>query len=319
MVYRGRYAPSPTGALHLGNVRTALLAWLDARAHHGTFVLRLEDLDPQRSSTDAAKNLLDDLRWLGIDWDEGLDDAQTCMGRGPHAPYTQNERSYTYTAAIARLVDSGRAFACSCSRAEVARASGAPHAGEDGPRYPGTCRERPTHPERATSVRLRVGDGSPAFVDRVHGPQAFDVAGAVGDFVIRRVDGVAAYQLACAFDDGDMAITHVVRGDDLLASTPRQLLVLDALGLPKPSYAHVPLLLGEDGHRLAKRSGSQTIRALRERGAAPETIVGFLAKTAGLGDGGPCRVEELVADFDLATLSREPAVVTIRDIDALLR
>jgi glutamyl-tRNA synthetase len=311
---RGRYAPSPTGPLHLGNVRTALLAWLDARALGGAFVLRMEDLDPQRSSGASAAQIAEDLRWLGLDWDEGPDTG------GPHSPYEQSSRASSYEEAVRELVSRGLAFPCTCTRAEVARAASAPHAGEDGPRYPGTCREGPRHPERlaTASVRLRVEPGEVAFADLVVGAQAFDVGGTVGDFVVRRADGVAAYQLAVAYDDAEMRITRVVRGGDLLASTSRQLLVYRALGRAPPAFAHVPLMVGDDGHRLAKRGGALSVAELRARGVTPERLVGFLAGTAGIWDGRPVAARELVAGFALGRVARAPAVVTERDIAALV-
>ncbi len=308
----GRYAPSPTGALHLGNARTALLAWLDARSLGGRFLLRMEDLDPLRSSDEAACGILDDLRWLGLDWDEGPDTG------GPSGPYEQSLRSDLYRAAVDRLVAGGRAFHCSCTRAEVARAANAPHAGEDGPRYPGSCRNGALHPERPTSVRLVVEPGPAAFDDLVHGPRTFDAGASVGDFIISRADGVAAYQLAVMLDDALMGVTRVVRGDDLLSSTPRQLLVARALGLSAPAYGHVPLLVGEDGHRLAKRGGALSLQALRARGVGPERVVGFLARTAGLDVEGPSHPAKLVDGFSLAALSSAPAVVTERDIAGLV-
>ncbi len=309
---RGRFAPSPTGALHLGNARTALVSWLDARASGGTYILRMEDLDTQRSSAAAATGILEDLRWLGLDWDEGPD-----VG-GSVGPYEQSTRAELYRAALERLLATGAAFRCTCSRAEVARASQAPHAGDDGPRYPGLCRSGPLHPERPSSVRLRVEPGEVSFDDLVHGPQRFDVSAAVGDVVLQRADGVAAYQLAVAMDDAAMCVTRVVRGDDLLSSTPRQLLVYRALGLTPPEFAHVPLLVGEDGHRLAKRGGDLSLAALRARGVSAEQIVGFLAATLGLSDGRPVRSAELVRGFSLAALPRTPAVVKSQDIAALV-
>jgi glutamyl-tRNA synthetase len=202
----------------------------------------------------------------------------------------------------------------------VARSASAPHAGEDGPRYPGTCREAPSHPERLStaSIRLRVEPGEVAFTDLVAGPQAFDVGTTVGDFVIRRADGVAAYQLAVAYDDSDLGMTRVVRGGDLLASTSRQLLVYRALGLVPPAFAHVPLMMGEDGHRLAKRGGALSVAELRAKGVTPERLVGFLSRTAGIGDGAPVSARALVDGFALDRIARAPAVVTTRDIEALI-
>lgn len=311
MIHRGRFAPSPTGALHLGNARTALLAWLDIRSLGGTFVLRMEDLDPQRSSAESARGIIDDLRWLGIDWDEGPD-----VG-GPFASYTQSDRSELYREATARLVEAGRAFPCTCSRAEVARAAGAPHAGEEGPRYPGLCRHGPLNPGRPASIRLLVEPGAVTFEDLVHGSQTYDVAQDIGDFVIRRADGVAAYQLAVAVDDALMKLTRVVRADDLLSSTPRQLLVMKALGYEPPAYGHVPLLNGEDGHRLAKRGGALTLQTLRAKGVAPESVVGFLAQTFGLGDGRPVAARELIREFRLESIPRHPTVMREADVARL--
>lgn len=311
MIERGRFAPSPTGALHLGNARTALLAWLDIRSLGGTFVLRMEDLDPQRSSAESARQIIDDLRWLGLDWDAGPD-----VG-GPFPSYTQSERNEIYREAMAKLVASGAAFPCTCSRAEVARAAGAPHAGEEGPRYPGLCRNGPLNPGRAASLRLRVEAGVSTFDDLIHGPRSYDISQEVGDFVIRRADGVAAYQLAVAVDDALMQMTRVVRADDLLSSTPRQLLVMRALGFDPPRYGHVPLLVGEDGHRLAKRGGALTLQALRAQGVSPEAIVGFLAQTFGMGDGRPVAARELVQGFRLNAIPREPTVVREADIAQL--
>lgn len=317
---RGRFAPSPTGPLHLGNARTALLAWLHARSQGGTFVLRIEDLDPARCRPEWIPRLVEDLRWLGLDWDEGPG------AHGPCAPYVQSRRGHLYREALAQLAAGGHTYRCYCSRAEVARAAGAPHGpADDGPRYPGTCRDlAPDAAARRATARqpawrIRVPQGPVAFVDRVVGPVVRDVAAATGDFVVWRADGVAAYQLACAVDDGLMGITHVVRGDDLLDSTPRQILILERLGLQPPAYAHVPLLLGPDGARLAKRHGAITLAALRAAGARPEHVVGYLAALSGLVPPGQAlRPADLIPGFDLARVSRAPAVVHPQDLDRLL-
>jgi glutamyl-tRNA synthetase len=304
---RGRYAPSPTGLLHLGNARTALLAWLHARALGGEFVMRMEDLDRPRCAPGAAEAILDDLRWLGLDWDEGPD-----VG-GPCGPYVQSERTAIYEQALSRLAAQGRVFECYCTRGEIAAASTAPHGpADDGPRYPGTCRALP--PEavaarkaagRRPALRLRVEPGVRRFVDGIAGPVEIDVAESVGDFVVRRADGIHAYQLAVSVDDGLMGVTHVVRGADLLGSTPRQIQLLEALGLPVPAYLHVPLLLGTDGNRLSKRAGDTTLRHYRERGVRPQRIVAELARSAGLTDAREVEPRELVAGFDLARLARD--------------
>ncbi len=319
MPYRGRYAPSPTGPLHLGNARTALIAWLHARAEGGAFVLRVEDLDGPRVRPGMEARIVDELRWLGLDWDEGPD-----VG-GARGPYRQSLLSGRYAAALGRLREAGVAYPCFCSRAEIAGASHAPHGpGEEGPRYPGTCRDLSgaevarRSAQRRPAWRLRVDEGEVSFEDLVHGRQSFDVQGTTGDFVVMRADGIAAYQLAVAVDDAAMGITDVVRGDDLLPSTARQLLVYRALGLPAPRFAHVPLVVGEDGERLAKRHGALSLGELRDRGADPEAVVGLLAALCGLAPvGARVRPPDLVAGFALARLRRGAAVLHAERVAAL--
>jgi glutamyl-tRNA synthetase len=294
--YRGRFAPSPTGRAHLGTVRSALLAWLRARSEGGAFILRMEDLDAPRVVPGAAQAMLDDLRWLGLDWDEGPD-----VG-GPFGPYVQSQRLDRYRAAVERLRARGCTYPCTCSRKEIAAIASAPH-GEEAV-YPGTCRRGPSHPEREAATRFRMDD-APSFVDVLHGP----VAGVRDDFVIVRRDGVFAYQLACVVDDAEMGITEVVRGDDLLASTSRQIALYRALELPVPRFFHVPLVLGNDGERLAKRHGAITIAELRERGWTAPRIVGQLAFGAGLLEKPrETTPRELIARFDVARLRREPVI-----------
>ncbi len=309
LTYRGRFAPSPTGPLHLGNARTALLAWLAARSARGALVMRVEDLDPPRVRPGLEARILDELRWLGLGWDEGPD-----LGGGA-GPYRQSERGGRYQAALDRLQQAGLAYPCFCSRAEIAAASRAPHGpADDGPRYPGTCREL-TAAEvarrsgtRPPAWRLRVEPGAVCFDDAVRGPCRFEPAVATGDFVVMRADGVAAYQLAVVVDDGAMGITEVVRGDDLLPSTARQLLLYAALGLPAPRFAHVPLVVGEDGERLAKRHRALSLSELREAGVAPGAVVGLLAASCGLAPAGTrCGAEELVEGFDWDRVRPGPA------------
>jgi glutamyl-tRNA synthetase len=309
--YRGRFAPSPTGAMHLGNARTALLAWLDARSRGGAFLLRVEDLDRARLVPGAEGALLDDLAWLGIDWDEGPDRG------GPYAPYRQSERVARYDAAVAELLAARRAFPCGCSRADVARAASAPHAeDEEGPRYPGTCRgeepgavaARAAAAGRAPAIRFDGRGARFDFLDGLHGPVAAARDG-IDDFVLRRADGTAAYQLAVAVDDAAMAVTHVVRGDDLLRSTPRQLALYQALGLPAPAFAHLPLLLAPGGERLAKRTRPATLAALRARGVPAAVVVGALAASAGLcAEGATMSPPALISGFRLGAVRRTPAV-----------
>jgi glutamyl-tRNA synthetase len=288
--------------MHLGGARTALCAWLQVRAAGGTMVMRVEDLDRPRAVAGAEERILDDLRWLGLDWDEG--------------PVRQSERTAIYQTAVEKLLADGRAFECFCSRADVARAAVAPHAGEEGPRYPGTCRalsdaERAERMKtRPPSVRLRVEPELVRFVDGVHGAQSEDVSATVGDFVLRRADGIFAYQLAVAVDDAAMGITDVLRGDDLISSTARQLLVYRALGLAAPRFAHVPLVLGADGTRLAKRHGAISIGELRASGQSAAQIVGRLAATLGLCAAGEERMpRDLVAGFAVERIPTGPTVL----------
>lgn len=311
---RGRFAPSPTGGLHVGNARTALLAWLQARAAGGAFVMRVEDLDFGRVRPGMMEAQLDELRWLGLDWDEGPD------AGGPHAPYVQSARLALYEDALRTLAARGAIFECTCSRRDIAAAASAPHAGDEGPRYPGTCRERPVPPGVASplahgrsmfALRMRVEPGDVCFGDLLQGWCCFRPADETGDFVVRRKDGAPAYQLAVVVDDAAMEITHVVRGADLLSSTARQLLVYRALGLAEPAFLHVPLMLGDDGERLAKRHGAVSLGELRARGVRPERVAGWLAATCGLaGDGEEVSARDLVARFDVARLPRTPTIVT---------
>lgn len=284
-IIRGRYAPSPTGTLHLGNLRTALLAWLFARCQNGQFVLRVEDLDTQRVRQGATQYMLDDLRWLGLDWDEGPD----CGG--PYSPYTQSECVDRYIFCLQRLQEAGLVYPCYCSRAEISQAASAPQQGsEEGPRYPGTCRslsqQRRHRLEaigRRPSLRFRVPDDRiVTFTDSLAGEQTQHVQQSVGDFIIRRSDGIFAYQFAVVVDDGLMRINQVVRGSDLLSSTPRQILLFEALHFPLPTFIHVPLLLDEHGKRMAKREHSTGLAPLQQAGSSPEDAISLLAMGCGL-------------------------------------
>lgn len=294
--YRGRLAPSPTGSLHVGIARTSLVAWLRARAAGGQLVMRMEDLDPLRVRPGSADAIVADLRWLGLEWDEGPD----CGGA--HGPYVQSERAQWYARAIAQLDAAGMLFECSCSRREVAEASSAPH-GDLGPRYPGTCRGGAQDRGRPTCLRLRMPQGD-GFVDGVHGAVA---AQPPDDFIVRRVDGLFAYQLAVVVDDIAMGITEVVRGDDLLSSTHRQLALYAALGAQPPSFVHVPLVLGEDGRRLATRHGATAIADYRDAGYTPQRMVGMLAASLGLvDDGAELSAAQLVEHFALGRMPTQP-------------
>jgi len=287
-IVRGRYAPSPTGDLHLGNLRTALLAWLYARSANGQFILRIEDLDRPRVRPGASERMLIDLRWLGLDWDEGPD-----VG-GPYAPYTQSERLELYQHYLQRLQDADLIYPCYCTRAEVARIASAPQQGDDAPRYPGTCRHLTTAQrrqqdasQRRPSLRFRVDDERiVSFTDLLVGHTEQQVQQAVGDFVVCRSDGIFAYQFAVVIDDALMHINQVVRGADLLHSTARQILLCEALGFPIPTFVHVPLMLDETGKRLAKRTQSVGLEPLRIAGITPSQVVGQLAASCGLVNAG---------------------------------
>ncbi len=303
---RGRYAPSPTGDLHLGNASTALLAWLSARSRAGAFVIRMEDLDRPRVRRGTAERILEDLAWLGLDWDEGPD-----VG-GPHAPYEQTRRTALYEAAFERLRAAARVYPCFCSRRDVATAASAPQEPGDEVLYPGTCRAldpaeaaRRIAAGRPHAWRFRVeAEEASSFEDRVRGACR---SAAPGDFVVRRADGTAAYQLAVVVDDAAMGITEVVRGDDLLASTSRQIRLFRALGLTLPAFGHVPLFLGPDGVRLSKRHAGASIRELREAGLTAERVVGRLACLLGLRETSlPVRASDLVEGFSLERVGPAP-------------
>ncbi len=279
--YRGRLAPSPTGHLHLGHARTFWLAQARARAAGGTLVMRVEDLDGPRCRPEFVEAIHEDLRWFGFQWQEGPD-----VG-GPHAPYVQSARLPLYQSAFERLRAAGRVFPCTCSRRDILSAMSAPHAGDEEPVYPGNCRgkssDEPTRSGEGSRVawRFRVPDGQAvAFEDGGCGSRAFVAGRDFGDFVVWRGDGWPSYQLACVVDDAAMGITEVVRGEDLLLSTARQLLLYGALGWAAPSFYHCQLVTDEHGIRLAKRHEALSLRRLRESGRSPEEI----RRTSGGGD-----------------------------------
>ena len=271
--YRGRLAPSPTGLLHVGHAWTFWTAFQRARERHGVLVFRNEDLDPQRSKPQFAEAMLEDLRWLGIEWQEGPD-----VG-GPFGPYAQSERRECYLAAWRELRDRGFLYPCTCSRKDLAGAAGAPHGDDDESLYSGRCRphapEAKDHPSPAgVNWRFRVPDGeSVSFPDLRQGPQSFVAGKDFGDFVVWRRDDVPAYQLAVVADDAAMRITEVVRGADLLRSTARQILLARALGLPVPAYYHCELVKDQRGVRLAKRHDPLSLRALRASGLSPDEVL----------------------------------------------
>jgi glutamyl-tRNA synthetase len=272
--YRGRIAPSPTGYLHLGHAATFWTAHERARKHRGTLVFRNEDLDTQRCRAEFVQAMFEDLRWFGIEWQEGPD-----VG-GPYAPYAQSQRREFYLQAWRRLLRDGFIYPCSCSRKDLAHSAAAPHDDNDEPIYPGTCRERTMASSTPHGVnwRFRVPDGERIeFVDQRMGVQSFVAERDFGDFLVWRRDDVPAYQLAVVVDDAAMKITEVVRGADLLRSTARQVLLQRALGLATPEYFHCALLTDKNGVRLAKRDDALSLRALQRQGLTPEQVGGMLA------------------------------------------
>jgi glutamyl-tRNA synthetase len=285
---RGRYAPSPTGELHLGNARTAVLAWLQTRLMDGVFIMRNEDLDEPRVVEGSADQIYDDLYWLELDWDEGPD-----VG-GPVGPYDQSERAEIYEQALEILDDKGVVFRCYCSRKDVREAVSAPH-DEGRTIYPGTCRflspaqqaeVQAEQPDRKPSWRYRVPAREVSLDDIIAGHHAQTLDTEVGDFSIRRADELFAYQLAVVVDDAVMGVTDVLRGDDLLSSTPRQIELFEALDLHVPRFWHVPLMCDDEGNRMSKRFKSKSIKTLREQGKSSHEVVGMLAASVGLAEPG---------------------------------
>ena len=305
---RTRLAPSPTGALHLGNARTFLVNWALARQQGWEIVLRIEDLDGPRVKPAAAAEAIDVLRWLGIDWDEG--------------PTYQRADLSPYRAALGRLGAQSDVYACRCTRREIEVAAlSAPHGDEHELRYPGTCRptdRTPVTPEQledpGVAWRLRVPDGVTAFVDEFAGRHEYDVQATSGDFLVATKEGLPSYQLAVVVDDARQGIDRIVRGDDLLGSTHRQLLLQERLGLgPPPQYFHLPLVVGEDGRRLAKRHGDSRISHYRSKGVSAERILGLLAEWCGLGRRREISAAAFGAAFKLDRMPATPVVFTAAD------
>jgi glutamyl-tRNA synthetase len=299
---KGRLAPSPTGAQHVGNARTYLIAWLSARSRGGQVAVRVEDIDSPRIKAGAAEMALEDLRWLGLDWDEG--------------PVVQTERLSFYEDALRRLRERELVYPCTCTRGDVERAASAPHAEHEGAVYPGTCAGRSAADAdgltgRPYCWRFRAGALAGDFVDAFRGPTRVPAAERGGDFVVWKSAGTPAYQLAVVVDDAAMGVTEVVRGDDLVPSTPRQFLLYRALGWTPPAFAHVPLVVGPDGRRLAKRHGDTRLASLRAAGVTAERLLGLLAWSCGWSERvEPVTARALLPRFRLETIPRTPFVLT---------
>ena len=287
MNYVGRLAPSPTGAQHLGNARTFLVAWLECRQLGGKLLLRIEDLDTPRTKPGATAQVIEDLRWLGIDWDADTNEYSTAS----LSFSIQSDREARYAEVLAQLKQLDLVYPCTCTRSEVEEAASAPHESVlDGTVYPGTCSVR--HPEYSEELdrkgityawRFRMPAGLRSWNDRLFGQQILDAKRYLGDFVVGRSYGATAYQLAVVVDDHDFGVNHVVRGNDLIYSTYRQIAIYEALGWPTPNWLHLPLVVGPDGRRLAKRHGDTRLSHYREQGVAPEMILGYFATSLGIG------------------------------------
>ena len=294
----GRFAPTPSGFLHLGNVFCSLLAWLYAKSSGGRIILRVEDLDPQRCSRQKADQLARDLEWLGLEWDEGAYVSENSES------YFQSKRSDIYAEYFVQLQEHEFVYPCFCSRSEL-HAAEAPHLSDGRIIYAGTCRHLTAEQReakaqrRAPAYRLRVEDKPISFLDGHYGQQSYNLAEESGDFIVRRSDGVFAYQLAVTIDDALMGITQVVRGCDLLSSTPMQLYIYRLLGFTPPAFCHIPLLVDASGRRLSKRDGDLEIAALRKLYGSPEPIIGLLAFFAGqIARPEPMRAKDLLPIFD---------------------
>lgn len=295
---KGRFAPSPTGRMHLGNVFSALLSWLSAKSKGGKWLLRIEDIDPQRSHREYAQLIMDDLHWLGLEWDEG--------------PYWQSERGNIYEHYLSILEDMHLTYPCYCTRADIL-ATQAPHESDGRVVYKGTCRNLdPNLRHGPAATRMRVpdqGKGIVEFTDGHYGTHSVDLTTQCGDFIIRRKDGAWAYQLAVVVDDALMGVTEVVRGRDLLLSSPQQIYLAQTLGFTPPQFIHLPLLCNKAGQRLSKRDNSLSMAELREHFSA-EQIIGKLAAAAGLiAEDIPIKAQELMTNFDWGKIGKEDIVV----------
>lgn len=319
--YRLRFAPSPTGPLHIGGARSALFNYLLAKKHNGTFLVRMEDTDLERSSRESEENIKASLKWLSMEWDEGID-----VG-GDFGPYRQTERLALYNDAVQKLIDEGKAYYCFCSEEELAKEKEAQQAKGELPKYNGKCRDLSKDEQQALRdqgikpvVRLRVPEGETIVIDdAVRGEVRFETDG-IGDFIIVKSDGIPVYNFAVVIDDHTMEISHVIRGEEHLSNTPRQIAIYDALGYEKPQFAHISLILGRDNEgkltKMSKRHGSTSVVAYQEQGFLPEAIVNFLA-LLGWAPGGEeelFSLEELKQEFSLDHVSKSPAVFDLEKL-----
>ena len=316
---RTRFAPSPTGPLHIGGARTALFAWAYARRNGGQFILRIEDTDPERSERAWEEEILDGFRWLGIDWDEGPD-----VG-GPHGPYRQSERAATHLGIAAQLRRAGWAYPCFCTRERLDAVRVEQQAAKQTPRYDGLCRDLDDETVRQRIdagetfvLRFRVPEGSTTFVDQIRGQVTFAHA-EVDDWVMVRGDGAPTYNHVCVCDDAAMEITHVIRGEEHLVNTPKQILLYQALGQPVPTFAHLPLMLGAGGKKMSKRDGDTALADYRKRGYPTDAVINFLSLQGWALDG-ETEVfgrDQLLAHFDISDVSKGGSIFDMKKFDWL--
>ena len=291
-----RFAPSPTGFLHIGGVRTALFNWLYAKNHGGKFVLRIEDTDLSRSTEESIEEILESMRWLGLDWDEG--------------PFRQTERQEIYSQKVGQLLSAGKAYHCYCTPEELDRKRSEAQKAGNKPKYDGTCRERPDSPEGAPSViRFKAPiEGTVVVEDLLRGKVVFDIA-ELDDVIIQRTDGTPTYNFVVVVDDSEMGITHVIRGDDHLSNTPRQCLLYDALDFKRPQFSHISMILGQDKSRLSKRHGATSALAYRDMGYLPDAMINYLARLGwSHGDQEIFSREELIKYFSFDSVNTSAAI-----------